>query len=309
MRAVADIGVHIVCAAGPAGVAAGAVLARALRRADVYIAGLTIISYGERVESPAWRGWLADAPSLLLVGLDVKRPLFGDKPQLQVDAAPGEPLAARAYRLAETLAPLGDATWCAAVGLIDDDVPHVLIERALGRHTRVDLVHIAELLDAGARGPDPACESLMALEMLSAATDPRRFLESVPGQLLARTQSLVRSELNRAARIRPRPGFGAVVVEYESRCYLEDLVAARWRGLRPGTAVLVANWGGVDNMVAVTARSAAPEALDRLRGTLGDEGRALLSPEAWEELRARLGVAPVIIERLDEPAPTPALMN
>jgi hypothetical protein len=185
----------------------------------------------------------------------------------------------------------------------------VLIERALGRHTRVDLAHIAELLDAGARGPDPACESLMALEMLSAATDPRRFLESVPGQLLARTQSLVRAELNRAARIRPRPGFGAVVVEYESRCYLEDLVAARWRGLRPGTAVLVANWGGVDNMVAVTARSAAPEALDRLRGTLGDEGRALLSPEAWEELRARLGVAPVIIERLDEPAPTPALMN
>src|SRR5207302_2936739 len=129
-----------------------------------------------------------------------------------------------------TLAHMGDATWCAAVGLVDSEVPHALVERALGRHARRDLLHIAALLDAGARGPDPASESLLALEMLAAAVDPRRFLESIPAQLLMRTHALVRAELMRAARIRPRPGFGAVVVEYESRCYLEDLVAARWRG-------------------------------------------------------------------------------
>ncbi|MDB4971364.1 MAG: hypothetical protein JWN44_7053 [Myxococcales bacterium] len=309
MRAIADTGVHLVCAAGPAGVAAGALLARAMRRANVFVAGMTVLSYGERVDSPAWRTWLSDTPALLFVGLGVTRPLYDDKPQLEIDAASGDPLAARAYRLAETLVHLGDSTWCAAVGLVDDDVPHVLVERALGRHSRDELRDIAELLDAGARGPDPASESLMALEMLSAALDPRRFVESVPGQLLKRTRALVRSELARASRIRPRPGFGAIVVEYESRCYLEDLVAARWRGLRPGTAVLVANWGGVDGVVSVTARAVIPEALDRLRATLGDNDHALLSPEAWDQLRTRLGVAPAIIERLGAAVGAPTLMN
>jgi hypothetical protein len=115
--------------------------------------------------------------------------------------------------------------------------------------------------------------------------------------LLRRTQALVQAELARAARIRPRAGFGVVVVEYESACRLEDLVAARWRGLRPGTAVLVANHGAVDGQVAVTARAAVPEALDRLRATLCDEGTTLLDPVTWSQLLVRLGVAPAPIER------------
>ena len=52
-------------------------------------------------------------------------------------------------------------------------------------------------------------------------------------------------------------------------------------------------------MVAVTARAAVPEALDRLRAALGDEGATLLDPETWAELLSRLGVAPLPIERAD----------
>lgn len=221
--------------------------------------------------------------------------------QLSIDGGDGEPLPARAFRLGESVADLGDASWCAAVGLVDAPVSHVLVERALGRHERADLVAIAELLDIAARGPEPALESLDAVEMLTVATDPRRFLESKPAAALRQTQELVRAELARAARIRPRPGFGVVVVEYDSRCHLEDLVAARWRGLRPGTVVLVANHGAADGMVAVTARSAVPEAvqyrLGRLHDSLGDEGSTLLDADSWAQLRERLGVAAAPIER------------
>ncbi|HEX6837201.1 MAG TPA: hypothetical protein VF334_11545, partial [Polyangia bacterium] len=91
---------------------------------------------------------------------------------------------------------------------------------------------------------------------------------------------------------------GVVVVEYDSACRLEDLVAARWRGLRPGTVVLVANHGAVDGMVAVTARAAVREALDRLRYALDDEGTTLIDPETWAQLLQRLGVAPAPPERL-----------
>ncbi|MCU1278686.1 MAG: hypothetical protein JWM53_2232, partial [bacterium] len=91
-----------------------------------------------------------------------------------------------------------------------------------------------------------------------------------------------------------------VVVEYDSACHLEDLVAERWRGLRPGTVVLVANHGAADGVVAISARAAVPEALDRLRATLGDEGSTLLDSHAWSSLRDRLGVAATPIERLGD---------
>ena len=298
-----DDGVHIVCAPGPESAAATALLGKALKRACVKLSGLTVVTHGERVDSPTNRAWLADAPALIFVGLGAPRGVATEVPQLAIDDGDGETLPARAFRLGETLAALGDASWCAAVGLVGGTLPHVLVERALGRHQRADLIAVAELLDAAARGPEPAFESLNAVEMLIAAADPRRFLDSVPAEVLRRTQELVRAELARATRIRPRPGFGVVVVEYDSACHLEDLVAERWRGLRPGTVVLVANHGAGDGMVAITARSAVPEAVEhrlaRLDGALGGEGTTLLDRDSWAQLRDRLGVAATPIDRLD----------
>ncbi len=100
-----------------------------------------------------------------------------------------------------------------------------------------------------------------------------------------------------------RPGLGI-----EQR---RALVAERWRGLRPGTVVRVGNHGCVDGQVAVAARCAVSEALDRLRSTLGDEGTALLDLETWTTLVRRLGVPPAIIERTgaDAGADAHALLN
>jgi hypothetical protein len=298
-------GVHLVCAAGAEAIAAAALLGKALRRAHIATAGVSVLGWGERVDSPATRAWLADAPALLLVGLPAARAL-GDVPQLSIDARPargsdGEPLAARAFALGETLAQLGDASWCAAVGLVERSGSHVLVERARSRHALSDLSAIAALLDAAARGPDPATDSLAAVEMLIATPDPRRFVGSVAAELLRRTQELVRAELMRTTRLRPRPGFGVVVVEYDSACHVEDLVAERWRGLRPGTVVLVANHGAGAGLVALTARAALPEAVDdrlgRLHAALGDEGAALVDADTWTRLRAQLGVtAPAAVE-------------
>ena len=291
LRAFGGRGVHLVCAAGPEGVAAAAVVGKALARAHIERRGLTVLSYGERMGSPPVRAWLADAPALVLVGLHVDRTL-GEVPQLSITTGRREPLAERAFRLGEMLAPLGDASWCAAVGLVGRAEPHALVERARAHHAYANLAAIANLLDAAGRGPQPARESLAAAELLTAAPAPRRFLAGEEADALRHTEQLVHAELARATRLRPRPGFGVVVIEYDSACRLEDRVAERWRGLRPGTVVLVANHGAAAGLVAVAARAAVPEALDRLRGTLGDEGTTLLDGETWAQLRQRLGVAP-----------------
>jgi hypothetical protein len=307
MRAVAETGVHLVVAGRAAELAAGALLAKAMQRGGIRVAGVSVIGWGEQLRGPVLRRWLAGARSLLVVGGRSALPLLDGVPQLTVHDDPatkGEPLSARAFRLGETLASLGDATWCAAAGLgaaVDELAPpHELVERALARHGRDELSQLTELLDGATRGPEPAREMLSALEMLTAAPDPRRFIDSEPGQLLVRNLALVRQQTARAAHLRPRGGFGVLVVEYDSPCRIEDLVAQRWRGLRPGTAVLVANHGGVAGRVAITARAALPEALERLHSVVGDEGHALLAPADWSQLLSRLGVEAAPIERLYE---------
>ncbi|HEY2748192.1 MAG TPA: hypothetical protein VGL86_26400 [Polyangia bacterium] len=308
LTATGDGGVHIACAAGPESVAAAALLKTALARAGVRHLGTTVLGFGERIDSPAARGWFADAPALLLVGLRGRK-ARGAMPQLSIDEGDSddesEPLAARAFTLGESIASLGDASWLAAVGLVERAAGHVLVERARWRHDHADLAEIAALLDAAARGPAPALESLNALEMLASSPSAHDFLDSVPAEVLRRTRTFVHAELARAARVRPRPGFGVVVVEYDSACHLEDLVALRWRGLRAGTVVLVANHGAVAGSVAVTARAAPRESFEArlggLRAALADEGTTLLEPEAWTALRERLGVAPAPLERSGEP--------
>ena len=294
--AVDERGVHIVCAAGPEGVAAGALLGKALLRAGLRLGGISALGFGEPIDSAAVRDWLADAAALVLVGFDGRRARV-DVPQWSLDAAEDEPLTARAFAEGEALVWLGDATWCAAIGLVGRAEPQLLVERALGRHARSELEAIAALLDAAARGPEPALESLNAAQMLMVASDPRRFLGSVPAEALRQTQALVAAEVARTSRVRPRPGYGVVVVEYGSACRIEDVVAERWRGLRPGTVVLVANHGAVAGAVAVTARAAVREALDRLRYALDDEGTTLLDPDTWAQLKQRLGVPPPAVER------------
>jgi hypothetical protein len=280
-------GVHIVCATGPDSVAAASVVARAIRRGGVGLSGLTAIGPGERPDSPAARAWLHDVPSLLRIGLgavpsiidgiDGTRGADGvdGTPQLSIDGDVdgGEPLAARAFRLAQTITHVGDAGWCAAVGLIRRAPSHFLVERALGRCARVELEHIAELIDGAARAPEPAALSLMTVEMLAEAVDPRRFLASVPAEYLRQAHAQVRAELQRVARIRPRPGLCTLVVEYDSECRVEDLVAACWRGLRPGTSILVANHGAVAGKVC-----------------LFDGETTLVEREVWAARLERLGV-------------------
>ncbi len=311
MRAVAGSGVHVVVAGGAAELAAGALVLKAMQRAAIRLDGVSVIGWGEALSGPALRTWLQGAPALVVVGGRSAQPLLAEVPQLTLCDDPasneGEPLSARAFRLGETLASLADAAWCAAVGLAaavaEVAPPHALVERALARHSRAELTHVAELLDGATRGPEPAREMLAALEMLAAAPDPRRFLDSEPGQLLTRNSALVRQQAALACKLSPRAGFGVIVVEYDSPCRIEDLVARRWRGLRPGTAVLVANHGGVAGQVAVTARAALPEALERLHSVVGDAGHALLAPSAWNQLLSRLGVAAAPVAPLYETAP------
>ena len=311
MRAIAESGAHVVVSGGAAELAAGALVLKAMQRANIRLDGVSVIGWGEELSSAALATWLRGVPALVVIGGRSAQPLLADVPQLTLFDDPasneGEPLSARAFRLGETLSSLADATWCAAAGMAatvaEVAPPHALVERALHRHARAELAQLAELLDGATRGPEPAREMLAALEMLAAAPDPRRFLDSEPGQLLLRNVVLVRQQTALACKLTPRAGFGVLVVEYDSPCRIEDLVAQRWRGLRPGTAVLVANHGGVAGHVAVAARAALPEALERLHSVVGEAGHALLPPPAWSQLLSRLGVDAATVERLYETTP------
>jgi hypothetical protein len=301
-RATAARGVQLVTAGDQASLAAAAVLGKALKRVGVPLTGLTVASAATRLDDAEALAAMREAAALLVVGGAVPGQLLIEGVrQFSVAAAAGEPICAVALRLAETIAN-ADAGWVAALGLLDHRRPHAITQQALTRHTRDDLQRVVDLLDAAGRSPMPGMMCVMALELLIVAPDPRRFLAAEPSDLLRKCQAIVAGELVRAAHLRPRPGHAAVVIEYDSACRVEDLVAQRWRGLRPGTAVIVANHGWVEGRVAVVARSASPDALEPLRPTLGDAGEALLSLPAWADLLARLGVPPAPIVATAEPA-------
>jgi hypothetical protein len=291
-------GVQLVTTGARACLAATALLGKALKRAGVPLSGLTTASLGLSLDEPEARAVLHTAPALLVVGAGRGgRRLPEAVPQLIIDGAPDEPLVARALRLAGTLGAGDELAWVAALGLVQDQRQHPIVARATAQHRRADLVHVAELLDAAGRSPMPGMMSVMAMELLMAAPDPVRFLAAEPCELLRKCQAIVTAELGQATRVRPRAGHAAVlVVEYDSACRLEDWVAARWRGLKAGTVVLVANHGWVEGRVAVVARCGSPETLAQLCLPLGAGDAALLSLGAWADLLARLGVPPALLK-------------
>ena len=158
LEAAGDDGVHIVCAAGPESIAAGGAAGQgaAPRRAQATSAPPSSASASASTRRRRATG-SPTSRRCCVVGLRGARAGVA-APEHAIDAgSDGEPLVARAFALAETVAPLGDATWCAAIGLVDRVEPHVLVERALARATSAPTSSsIAALLDAAARGPEPA---------------------------------------------------------------------------------------------------------------------------------------------------------
>jgi hypothetical protein len=176
--------------------------------------------------------------------------------------------------------------------LVADEQNHPLVTRASAIHGLEEIGRVRQLLDAAARGPEPAAGGLLALELLIAVADPDRFLRSELIEPLRGWQAEVQSELARALRVHARAGRNVVLLEYESRCRIEDLVGARWPGMRPGTVVLVANPGAVEGMVSLHARAAAPEAIEVLRAALGPECTALVTQPQYQSILTRLGIEP-----------------
>jgi hypothetical protein len=317
-RAVASLGgVHLLAYGDPTGLAGAALLLRALRRSELPLAALGVWSRGMGTDSPGLQRWLNAARGLIVVGgpeSDVQRlGRADDLPRLVINESADEPLSARAFRLGERLALLADAVWVAAVGLPRAawGVPaHALIERALARHSRDELARVNELLEAAGRGPHAAGTSLLAIEQLATTADPRVLLGSRAGHLLHANAQIVHAETARAGATRPIAASGGrlLVIEYVSPCRIEELVAARWRGLRPGTAIIVAGHHPTRGEVTLVARAAAPEALEPLglyAPGLAAGGCAVLSAADWSRLRARLGIfAPA--PALDEPVAMPA---
>jgi hypothetical protein len=257
------------------------------------VAGVGVVGFAQRADGAATRAWLSAAKAVVVIGARVEHGPTDRRPLLRLDADEDEPLAARAFRIGERLAALDDAIWLAAIGLPWLSAPepsHPLIEQAFARHRRGELVILQALLEAAIRGPDAGATALFAIEQLTAARDPAALRASPAGQLLARTADFVRAEAVRASHLRPRAGGGVLVVEYDSPCRVEDLVAERWRRLRAGTVVLAANHGVVADRVCVAARAATSEALDPLRPLLDEHDQALMTPEAWAQLLARLDV-------------------
>ena len=168
--------VAVLCHSDADGLAAGAILARALRRAGHAVA-VEVTGKGE----DAWRSAVADrlarhAPQALLVA-DLgsrDRPVLGGVPTLLIDhhrpdgVPPGATLITGygreptptsgllAYRAAGAIAEVDDLLWIAAVSLLSDlgdDAPFAELEEARRRYKITPLREATSLLNAPAAPP------------------------------------------------------------------------------------------------------------------------------------------------------------
>ena len=248
--------------------------------------------------------WLADAPALLLVGLRVRRSV-GDMPQLcdrrrRARAAerarlpprrnPGH---ARRRHLVRRARPASAAP------------SRTCSSSARCRATRrAELATIAELLDAAARGPEPAPR---VAQRRSRCWWPRpsraAFRQRARRGACAARQRIVRAELARATRVRPRARLRRRRRRVRQR--LPPRRSGRRALARPARRHRRARRQprrrrrhGRRHRARRRARGARSPALR----AVGDEGTTLLDPDTWAAAAPAARRRAAAIERIDDGA-------
>lgn len=264
------------------GLAAGALLGRALPRLGFADVRVLPSGRGESAFSDAARGRLrALEPAALVVadlGVNAAGVLSG-VPTLYVDhhRPEGEPEGATvvlgygweptpssawlAWELLAPLAEVDDLAWIAAVGTISDlgeRAPWPRLPAAKKRWTAKWLKEASVLVNAARRAS--AFDVETALGLLMEAEGPKA-LATDGGDAGARLRAY-REEVNRELREarRAAPLFSETepwaLLHLSSPCQVHPLVAQQWRGRLRDYAVIAANRGYLPGRVAFSARTA-----------------------------------------------------
>jgi single-stranded-DNA-specific exonuclease len=264
------------------GLAAGAVLGRALPRLGFTDVLVVPSGRGESAFSDAARARLAAlAPAALVVtdlGVSAAGVLPG-VPTLYIDhhvpegTPPGaavvsgygwDPIPNSAWLAHDLLAPLVDVDdlgWIAAVGTISDlgeRAPWPALEPLKKRYTAKWLKEAVSLVNAARRASAFDVETPLA--MLMAAEGPRAVSDDEAGGAgrLRAYRAEVQAAMAEARRHAPL--FSAAgplaLVALDSPCQVHPLIAQQWRGRLPEYAVIAANRGYLPGVVAFSARTA-----------------------------------------------------
>jgi single-stranded-DNA-specific exonuclease len=181
--------------------------------------------------------------------------------------------------------------WIAAVGALSDlgdAAPYALLQNQLRHHGKTKMRDLVSLINSAHRAEGDPGQGLVAL---LEHPDPNRLLRSKHGSVLylRDCQAKVRSRLNAARKAAPRFLGRFAVIEIESDCPVQSIVAQIWRSRLRDALILVANRRTDREEVQLSARCGASDSVVAELARLGLEVRghkrsagAILAPEVWE---------------------------
>lgn len=269
----------VLCHSDADGLAAGAILARALRRAGHAVAA-EATGKGEDAWAPAVAGRLArHSPQALLVA-DLgsrDRPVLDGVPTLLLDhhrpdgVPPGATLVSGygrdptptsgllAYRAAGAVADVADLLWIAAISLLSDlgdDPPFAELGEARRRYMITPLREATSLLNAPRRSASG--DATPALRLLLEADGPRAITrgDSPDALALRATKAEAGAAFAEAKRAAPVVVGDVALIRLHTPCQVHPLVARTWGDRLPKSIVIAANSGYLPGRVNFAVRSA-----------------------------------------------------
>lgn len=187
--------------------------------------------------------------------------------------------------------------WIAAVGALSDlgdGAPWPLLQDQIARHGLAKFRQLVSLINSPHR-VDGDCTQ--AVEALLAHDKPAHFLRSKhPGvDYLRECQDRVRRRLNQARNAQPQYWGQLALVEFDSDCSIQAIIAQIWKNRLPDHFVVAANRRSDQSIVQLSGRCRAPlnviEGAAQFGLTLRGHPRsagAVLSAKEWQSVKERL---------------------
>lgn len=279
----------VLCHSDVDGLAAGAILTRALQRAGHTI-HVEVTGKGENAWSASVRERLKryDPQALIVTDLGSRAAtILEDVPTLLIDhhrpagippnaalitgygQEPAPTSGLLAYWCATAITDVNDLCWIAAISLlsdIGDKAPFDLLDAAKQRYKATPLRDATTLLNAPRRSASG--DARPALTLLLNAHDPREVLRgTLPEvELLKAAKAEVNRAFAEAKKASPKFSGNVAMVRIDTPCQIHPLIAQIWRTRLPNYIVFGVNTGYLPGYVNFSARTGrAINLLDFLR--------------------------------------------
>jgi len=316
----------VLCHSDADGVAAGAIMYRALERLGFERLTVLVTGKGENAYTPKTKRLTADTNPATLFVLDLgckEEPVVSGVPTLFVDhhrpfGVPPEGVLISSYTwepipnssllvwwLCREMTDVEDMDWVAAIGTLSDlgdKAPFDIVPAAKKKYKAKWLKEATALVNAARRSSSGDAET--ALWAILKASHPREIVEgkSEEARKLQEYRAEAKAAFAEAKRAAPKFSGQVALVRIKSPCYVHPLVAQIWRTRLPKYIVIVANEGYIPGYVAFSVRTSADvNVLDFLGGIQVDvaEGymgyghdqasSGVIPVASWNELLRRLG--------------------